>query len=133
MGWVKNSGSNLIAKRATHHGTPGLGPLLPDQSAPNIPRAVDTISAARPTSVPCSLGLLGGVRESLADGASVGDCGFSASTDAGAGVGGAGTATDMWRSTDGECEFEARRTCLSSPTAIGARLGFTDVGFGTIE
>lgn len=78
-----------------HHGTPGLWPLPPDQSAPMIPRAVDTMSAARPTNVPCSFGLLGGVRESLADVPRVGDCGFSARTDAGARAGGAGTATDM--------------------------------------
>jgi hypothetical protein len=69
-------------------------PLFPDQSTPNSPRAVDTISDARPTSVPCSVGLSGGVKDSRAEGARVGDCDFCASTDAGADVGGAGTARD---------------------------------------
>jgi len=73
---------------------PGLLPVFPDQSTPSRPRAVDTISDARPTRVPCSVGLSGGVNESRADGTSVGDCGFCASTDAGADVGGAGTARD---------------------------------------
>jgi len=78
----------------TCHGTPGLLLLLPDQSTPIRPRALDTMSAARPANVPCSFGLLGGVKESRADVVIVGDCGFCASTDAGAGVGGAGTARD---------------------------------------
>ena len=74
------------------HGTSGQLPLFPDQSTPSKPRAVDTISDARPTKVPCSVGLPGGVKESRADGAGAWDCGFSASTDAGSDVGGAGTA-----------------------------------------
>ncbi len=68
--------------------------MFPDQSTPSRPRAVDTISDARPTKVPCSVGLPGGVKESRAEGATVGECGFCASTDAGADVGGEGTARD---------------------------------------
>lgn len=105
-----------IGEPERRYGTPGLLLVL-DQRTPNRPRAVDTISAARPTRVPCSLGLPGGVKESRADGASVDDCGFSACTDAGADVGGAGTAIDTWRRTDGGLVFEGRRGCLSSSVA----------------
>jgi hypothetical protein len=88
---IETSWQNPWTRR---HGSPGLLPLLPDHSTSSRPRAVDTISDARPTRVPCSVGLPGGVKESRADGTIVGECDFCASTDAGADVGGAGTARD---------------------------------------
>jgi len=108
--------------------------LFPDKSTPSRPRAVDTISAARPTRVPCSFGLPGGVKESRAEGDRVGDCDFSARTDAGADVGGAGTTTDTCRRTDGEVVLEASRVCLSSSVvdseAFG--IGIESVGLGAV-
>jgi len=101
-------------EQGRYHGTPGLLPPLPDQSAPIRPRAVVTMSAARPANIPCSVGLLGGVKESRADVPTVGDCGFCASTEAEAGVGGAGTAGDTRRKADGEIVFEAEWGCLTS-------------------
>jgi hypothetical protein len=109
--------------------------LFPDQSTPSRPRAVDTISDARPTKVPCSVGLPGGVKESRADGATVDECGFCASTDAGADVGGEGTARDTCRRTEGEWVFGATRTCLSSSVVDceSFEIGIESVGFGDIE
>jgi len=108
--------------------------LLPDQSTPSRPRAVDTISAARPANEPCSLGLPGGVKESRANDGGVGNWGFSARTDAVADVGGAGTASDTWRNTDGAFRPEASRECLSSSVVSGdgASIGTETVDFETV-